>query len=143
MCIFTVDNEIEEVKYNNVTLTVDGQLDDWMKENKISFESCDPKDPGILSIKGRDYNTNNNCEMGGLLLHCWASDTTSPWHNFKSGVYYWLDENGDAPCQNDLLFPSVNWAPGFIKSLNSWGAKKIWAPRQNVVLTGSPGMYFD
>ena len=123
--------------YNDeVTLTVDGQLNDWMKEKTISFESCDPKDPGILSIKGRDYNTNNNCEMGGLLLHCKASDTTSPWHNFKSGVDHWLDENGDVPCQNDLLFPSSSY--GFIVALNSLGAKKIWAPRQNVVLTGSP-----
>ena len=106
---------VEEVKYNEVTLTVDGQLNDWMKENTISFESCDPKDPGILSIKGRDYNTNNNCEMGGLLLHCWASDTTSPWHNFKSGVDRWLDENDDEPCQNDLLFPAYGGTYPFIQ----------------------------
>ena len=135
-CSFTVDNVIEEVKYNGVTLEVDGQLNDWRKENTISFESCDAKDPGKLSIKGRDYNSNNNCYWGGLLLHCKASDTTSPWHNFKSGVDHWLDENGDVPCQNDLLFPSSSY--GFIVALNSLGAKKIWAPRQNVVLTGSP-----
>ena len=137
-CSFTVDNVVQEVKYNGVALAVDGQLNDWRKENTISFESCDAKDPGKLSIKGRDYNSNNNCYWGGLLLHCKASDTTSPWHNFKSGVDRWLDENDDEPCQNDLLFPSVHWAPEFIRVLNSLGAKKIWAPRQNVVLTGYP-----
>ena len=135
-CSFTVDNVVQEVKYNGVTLAVSGTLNVWTKEKIIEFESCDKKDPGKLSIKGRDYNSNNNCYWGGLLLHCKASDTTSPWHNFKSGVDHWLDENGDVPCQNDLLFPSSSY--GFIVALNSLGAKKIWAPRQNVVLTGSP-----
>ena len=135
-CSFTVDNVVQEVKYNGVTLAVSGTLNDWTKEKIIEFESCDKKDPGKLSIKGRDYNSNNNCYWGGLLLHCKASDTTSPWHNFVSGVDHWLDEFGAVPCQNDLLFPSSTW--GFIVTLNGLGAKKIWAPRQNVVLTGSP-----
>ena len=138
-CSFTVDNVIEEVKYNGVTLEVDGQLNDWRKENTISFESCDAKDPGKLSIKGRDYNSNNNCYWGGLLLHCKASDTTSPWHNFNSGVDHWLDENGAVPCQKSWISTSHRSSRyAFIAVLKKLGAKGIWAPRQNVILTGTP-----
>ena len=53
-CSFTVDNVVQEVKYNGVTLAVSGTLNDWTKEKNIEFESCDKKDPGKLSIKGRD-----------------------------------------------------------------------------------------
>ena len=117
-------------------LAVKGQLNVLHKEKTISFESGDKKNPGKVRIKGRDNNRNNNCYLGGLLLHCKASDTTSPWNNFKSGVDHWLDENGDVPCQNDKAFPNYNFP--FIVTLNNLGAKKIWAPRQNVILTGSP-----
>ena len=135
-CYLTVDDVVEEIKYNGVTLAVQGQLNDVRKEKTISFESCDNKKPGKLSIKGRDNNRNNNCYHGGLLLHCEASDKTSPWHNFKSGVDHWLDENGAVPCQNSWI-SHADRNP-FIAVLRKLGAKGIWAPRQNVVLTGSP-----
>ena len=135
-CSLTVDDVVEEVKYNGVTLAVQGQLNYMYKEKTISFESCDKKNPGKLSIKGRDNNRNNNCYLGGLLLHCKASDTTSPWNNFKSGVDHWLDENGAVPCQNSWI-SHADRNP-FIAVLRKLGAKGIWAPRQNVVLTGSP-----
>ena len=128
-CLLTVDNVM--------SLAVQGQLNNWQKEKTISFESCDNKDPGKLTIKGKDYDSGkDNCIWGGLLLHCKASDTTSPWNNFKSGVDHWLDENGDVPCQNDKGFSNFNIP--FIVTLKNLGAKKIWAPRQNVILTGSP-----
>ena len=138
-CSLTIDDVVEEIKYNGVTLTVKGQLNRWIKEKTISFESCDNKNPGKLSVKGRDNNTRNNCHAGGMLLHCKASDTTSPWHNFKSGVDYWLDENGAVPCQNSWISTSRHSSRyAFIAVLKKLGAKGIWAPRQNVILTGTP-----
>ena len=137
-CSLTLDNEVQEIKFNDEVLVVEGQLNDWSQKKSIAFKSCDIDNPGKLVIKGRDWNTNNNCKMGGLLLHCSASDTTNPWHNFKSGIENWKDENGDDPCQNDLLFPAYGRTYPFIQDLNTLGAKKIWAPRQNVVLTGTP-----
>ena len=106
-CSLTVDNVIQEVKYNHVKLSVSGQLNNWKKENSFAFQSCNKDDPGKLTIQGLDHNRDKNCEYGGLLLHCTASDRTSLWHNFKSDAEHWRDEKGQFPCQNDLLFPKV------------------------------------
>ena len=53
-----MDNELEFAMYNNNSLTITGDLTDWRKEKKISFESCDANDPGTLAIKG---NIIQNC----------------------------------------------------------------------------------
>ena len=141
-CSLTVDNVIQEVKYNGVKLAVQGALNRYTEEKTISFESCDNKNPGKLSVKGRDSESGvDNCKWGGLILHCKASDTTSPWHNFKSGVDHWLDENGAVPCQNSFSWISTSRHSSryaFIAGLKKLGAKGIWAPRQNVILTGTP-----
>ena len=138
-CSFTVDNVVNYVKYNGQTLSVTGTLNNWTKENRISFRSCNPEAPGTLEIRGTDSNSNNNCFWGGLLLRCTADMTSSPWNNFMSNAANWKDERNQRPCQNDLLFPRVGRNIGFIKSLNSAGAKKIWAARRTVTLFGTPG----
>ena len=71
-------------------------------------------------------------------MHCTASNQNSPWHNFVSDEYSWIDENGEIPCQNDKLFPQVGADIPFIASLNEAGAKKIWNHERIATLDGSP-----
>ena len=51
-------------------------------------------------------------------MHCTASNQNSPWHNFVSDEYSWIDENGEIPCQNDKLFPQVGADIPFIGESN-------------------------
>ena len=141
-CSLTVDNEVVEIFYNNTKLTVKGDLNDWRKEKTITFENCDGRYPGKLTIKGKDLETGNqNCVTAGLLLHCVASDKTSPWHNFVSAQDHWKDSKGEKPCQNNGGMYSLDFS--VTTKLKTLGAKKIWAPRQQVKLIGEPeGMYF-
>ena len=132
-CSLTVDDVVKEVHYNQDKLAVVGDLNDWRKEKTISFESCDQNEPGTLTVRGKDYNMFFNCNKGGLLLHCTASDETSPWHNFKSDAEHWTVENGEL-CQKDF----EGWLPPFINNLEQLGAKKIWAAKREVTLIGSP-----
>ena len=135
-CSLTVDDHVVEVLYNKEKLKVEGQLDNWQKEKTIRFESCDRRNPGQLIIKGEDRNQEQHCIWGGLMLHCTASDANSPWHNFKSELEHWKDENGQKPCQNDGGIYSHNNPVS--EKFRKNGAKKIWAPRKKVTLTGTP-----
>ena len=104
----TVDDVIQEVKYNQGKLSVSGgRLNSWKYEKLIHFQSCNKHDPGTLTIQGLDNNKDDNCRKGGLLLHCVASDRRSLWHNFKSDVIHWRDEKGLPPCQADLYIAKV------------------------------------
>ena len=118
-------------------MTIKGDINNWPIEKNISFYSCDVTNPGKLKIEGVDYNSKDHCTWGGLLLHCTASDQTSPWHGFKSDTIQWKDENGNEPCSNNggMIHAGM---PSFMKRLRQSGAKKIWANRQKVILTGSP-----
>ena len=92
--------------------------------------------PGTIEIKGKRWSSNSNCEWGGLLLHCTANDTSSPWHNFVSDDINWKDNYGKTPCVDDggMMESEFN----IIKYLKSVGAKKIWANRRRVTLIGTP-----
>ena len=136
-CSLTVDDRVVKVLYNDQELEVQGgKLDRWQAMKTITFESCDSWNPGQLSIKGEDVNKKLNCVFGGLMLHCTASDTNSPWHNFKSDNIHWTDENGKKPCQNNVGIYSLPQPT--CSKLREKGAKKIWAPRQTVTLIGTP-----
>lgn len=140
VCTFTVDNKVEIVKYNGSPLTISGgNVNDWLEEKVISFESCCDSCPGVLEIKGTNWENSNHCQWAGLLLRCTASRASSPWHNFVSDVDHWKIEDNASPCQNNLLMfqQSGSWEP-FISSLNSFGAKKIWNEKENATLRGSP-----
>jgi len=151
-CRFTVDNQVNYVKYNGNALTFTG-TNNLYEEKLFSFESCSDKVPGELEIRGTDVNPSNHCKWGGLLLHCTASRTTSPWHNFVSDNTHWTvsSEGNTTPCQQEDFFakyfepycyPSGTClAPNsyhFISSLNTAGAKKIWGQQKTVTLKGSP-----
>ena len=134
----TIDDKVLEAQYNNFGLPITGTLNNWSEEKTISFYSCDVTNPGKLSITGFDNNSVEHCSWGGLLLHCTASDQTSPWHNFKTDMDHWRVENGNELCSNNEGMMGVNPLPEFMQKLREYGAKKIWANRQKVTLIGSP-----
>ena len=81
-CSLTIDNRIDSVSYNGLEMAVTGPLTD----------SCDQShryEPGVLTIEGWDYQTENDCLYGGLLLHCIANDISNPWHNFVTDQTHW------------------------------------------------------
>ena len=142
-CFLTINNKIENIHYNNDQLGVFGDVNDWKKPKIIKFHSCNKNDPGKLTIQGKDIESNNqNCNTGGLILHCTASDISSYWHGFKSDDSHWRDENNQSPCQQNSG-PFFNQGIKFIKDMQNLQAQKIWAPRQQVTLIGDPasGMY--
>ena len=74
-----------------------------------------------------------------MVLHCTASDETSPWHNFKTESEHWRiynGDDGDIPCERNI----TPWSMRFplFQRLSELGAKKIWAPKKRVTLIGSP-----
>jgi len=151
-CRFTVDNRVDYVKYNGDVLPITGGSN-WFQEKVFSFQSCSDVSPGELEIRGTNLESSNHCYWAGLLLHCTANSTTSPWHNFVSDNTHWTvsSEGGAVPCQQMSRFakyfepfclptgtcPAAN-SYHFISSLNTAGAKKIWGQQQTVVLKGSP-----
>ena len=142
-CVFTVDNVVNSVTYNNNPLVIIGNANNWRKKKEISFESCSEDSPGTLKIKGTDLMLNgqsDHCKWAGLLLHCTASQNSSPWHNFVSDATNWSDENGKTPCQNDEVFPQTGAGIPFIDFLNQKGAKKIWTTEKTATLIGSPSV---
>jgi len=139
VCTFTVDNKVEWAKYNGLPLQISGgNVNDWRQEKVISFQSCCDNCPGVLEIKGSNWENSNHCYWAGLLLRCTASRASSPWHNFISDKSHWKNELGGTPCQNDLLFPQSGSWINFIASLNAYGAKKIWGKKKVETLWGSP-----
>jgi len=148
-CKLTVDNEIKTVSYNGITLSVTGDKRNWQKENTIQFETGKQANTnrltvGVLRIEGEDWELNNgaNCIWGGLLLHCQAEDTSSPWHNFKSDTDHWQTLDGSEVCSNSEGFVSIRHSGNipFIRSLLASGAKKIWSDQKKVTLIGSPSV---
>ena len=137
-----MNDAIHYVKYNNITLNVTGDLSYWPSEKSISFEALND-DPGTIEIRGKDFqdccgSPVNSCVWGGLVLHCTASNTSSPWHNFVSDDIHWKDEYNNMPCENDGGMMAYGAGLDIIKYFKSVEAKKIWASRQTVTLRGTP-----
>jgi len=138
-CKLTADNEIKTVSYNGIILSVTGDKRNWQKQNTFQFETwSEPED--VLSIAAEDWNNSQNCIWGGLLLHCQAKDTSSPWHNFKSSTDHWQTLDGSELCSNSDGFVSHRFSGNipFIRSLLASGSKKIWSAQKKVTLIGSP-----
>ena len=56
ICTFTVDDVVDSVKYNGVSLGISGGPPGgatWEEEKVISFQSCCDNCPGVLEIKGK------------------------------------------------------------------------------------------
>ena len=71
------------------------------------------------------------------MLMCTASSTSSPWHNFVSDEVNWVDETNETPCANTSGGFLASDVP-FVQNMLTAGAKKIWAARKEVTLTGTP-----
>ena len=58
-CSFTIDNVVDSVTYDGITLAVTSEegLDNWTIEKSVTFESCFDSRPGTLVIKGSDDGT--------------------------------------------------------------------------------------
>ena len=137
-CKLTIDHKIDSVAYNGASLPVTGLSNYWWHENSVTFQSCDYCNPGELVIKGSDIiSTANHCVWSGLILHCTAGDTSSPWHNFVSDTIHWKVSDGSTPCTNNGGIAGATWI-NFIADLLATGAKKIWSNQIEVTLIGGP-----
>ena len=136
-CKFTVDNVVDGVWYNGISLAITGKINDWQKEKTVSFSTVSSGN-GELKIRGTDLNGSNNCVWGGLLLKCQATDPRSPWHNFKSDTVNWKAHDGSPLCNNNAGFVKAGGHIPFIKHLLHSGAQKIWTSHKTVTLIGSP-----
>ena len=136
-CSLTIDNYIKSVSYNGLELAVTGPLTSYQKENSFNFKACDRYKPGVLTIKGHDTNSENNCVYGGLLLHCIANDISNPWHNFVTDQTHWKVSDGSTPCTDDNGW-IVRRTDTYIKKMKDAGAIQIWSNAQTVTLIGTP-----
>ena len=138
-CSFTIDNAVNSVTHNGVELTINGQVDNLAIEKTVEF-NCTNEDPGNLVISGSDDNTfddpSSHCTFAGLILHCTAYDVSNPWHDFVSdNNANWVDENGAIPCAS-TSGGFLDSGLSFVNDMLAKGAKKIWAKRKDVTLTG-------
>ena len=111
-----------------------------LDENSFNFNSCDKSHrykPGVLTIKGYDVNTSDNCHFGGLLLHCIANDISNPWHNFVTDQTHWKVSDDSTPCTDDNGY-IVRLTTPFVKKMKDARAIQIWSNAQTVTLIGTP-----
>jgi len=127
-CNFTVDNIFKAVLYNgepvkNLTGHREGPWE-WSYEKSFQFTQKDPfVRPDNLTIDNDNYPHNGSlpsgllifeglrnlqplhyehCLWAGLLLHCRATDETSPWHNFVSDKEHWKAEDCSELCTSSF-----------------------------------------
>ena len=112
-----------------------GTLSSWNVVKTISFVSCG--DPGTLVIAGK--GNQGKCNADGMILHCTANETTTPWHNFVSNATYWQDGDGLAPCERNTGGYLDSGRP-FLDDMLAAGAFSIWQDRKEVTLIGTPGV---
>ena len=142
-CSITIDNYVVSVSYNGVNLEIEGnERNTWMDEKTFEFSSCDNAYPGTLIVKGSEHsNSNSYCKgISGMILHCAATDTTSPWHNFVSDGTNWKSQEGTEVCvPTNAAFVNVgrNKYDWFRKMVDA-GAQAIWAEAKEVSLVGTP-----
>ena len=64
-CRFTVDNVVDEVKYNGKKINYTGNSRVWSEAKKFSFT---PVPGGVLEIKGHETSRVAGCKNSGLQL---------------------------------------------------------------------------
>ena len=131
---------MKHVFFSGYQLEIDGLLDDWKSMKSVNFKSCSREDPGQLTIQGFHNNTGDDCTIGGLLVHCTASDRQSPWHNFVTDSTHWRDQDNGTPCEDEGGFLDLIPSDSFIDHILTNNSKKIWSTgNSEVTLTGTPG----
>ena len=131
-CSLVVDNELLSVSLNNQQINVNGNHKKMRDIKTFSFNSCKS---GSLIVNATDYNNGNHCTMGGLVLHCNASDVRNPWHNFVSDEDHWKASHGQTVCARS----SMPWNIPLTDIVKGLGGKKIWVEdTKTVTLIGTP-----
>ena len=140
-CSMTIDNIVNSVCYGDMFLMVEGDLMDWESEKTFEFSSCDNANPGYLVINGTEQaNSGPFCTKAGMILHCTAEDTTSPWHNFVSDNTNWSSNNDEPICIPDpVAFVTIGQGRHqWLKDIVDAGAGPIWVEAKEVSLVGTP-----
>ena len=146
-CTLTISDlyfDHHSVCYGEICLEVEGDLFAWATDGRskktVEFYSCDNANPGSLVVNGtKPYDYSPFCTKTGLLLHCTAEDTTSPWHNFVSDGINWSSNDGKPICvSNPAEFIVVGQGLQWLRDLVEAGAKDIWVEAKEVSLVGTP-----
>ena len=143
-CTIAADDYVMGVKlvYENgiiedLTINHDGK-GGWNDKKTVSFRQSHINEQAALMIHAEDSNKQDHCYLAGLLVHCIASDTRSPWNNFLTNINNWYSEDGKKLCSNNnaaFLGSNVDW----ISNMTDNGANHIWVAENQVVnLIGTP-----
>ena len=84
----------------------------------------------------------DNCNTGGFMLHCTASRTSSPWHNFVSDTERWVDGTTygtvSTPCLNNGGIYHIASQYASIATMISNFAQTIFTTSANATFMGTP-----
>ena len=147
-CKLTVDNQIHGVYYQEGStetwrpLKVSGKLGKWESKKDITFKTG-TDGHGRLKVMGEDKGRKekDHCTWAGLLLHCFASDVNSPWHNFTSDLEHWRAEDNSKLCANNKGMVRASKPKSIVRDLVNAGAVKIWTSKKKATLIGSPSSW--
>ena len=130
-CRFTVDNIVDQVKYNGKIIKWTGKKG-WDNPKEFSFT---PVPGGVLEIKGHESNGVAGCKNSGLQLEC-ESSKHPKWNHWGSNEKDWKTGDGRPVCISTSGF--------YLPGAKGYG-KKIWDSNNNVenkwgavTLDGSP-----
>ena len=131
-CRFTVDNVVDEVKYNGKKINYTGNSKVWSEAKEFSFT---PVPGGVLEIKGHESSGVAGCKNSGLQLEC-ESSKHPKWNHWGSNEKDWKTGDGRPVCISTSGF--------YLPGAKGYG-KKIWDSNNNVenkwgavTLVGSP-----
>ena len=132
-CRFTVDNVVDEVKYNGKKINYTGNSRVWSAAKEFSFT---PVPGGLLEIKGHETRGVAGCKNSGLQLEC-ESSKHPKWNRWGSNEKDWKTGDGRPVCISTSAF--------YLPGAKGYG-KKIWDSNNNVenrwgavTLVGAPG----
>ena len=142
-CKLTADNVVLDVKLakeNWALETLDLQAsngEDWTQEKSVTFKQTHER--ASIWIHAEDFDSGGrDCVDGGLVVHCEATDTSSPWHNFGTNLQNWKSEDGKELCSNQNA-RFIKGAPNWLKDILNKGAEHIWVDgSRHVKLLGTP-----
>ena len=144
-CAMTADNEIKSVQLihesgivEDLEIQYEGQAR-WEDMKTVSFQQSHINDKAALRIHAEDGVANqDHCYYAGLLLHCTASDSRSPWVNFLTNTDNWYSQDGKELCSNNSA-AFLHFHYDVTNQLTSQGANHIWVENEQVVdLVGTP-----
>jgi len=81
-----VDNVVDAIYFNGLQLQASGDYADWTATKVVTF----PDTSGVLAIAGNAYEEGGHgCENSGLTVYCSSTNTSSPWHHYRTDTVHW------------------------------------------------------